>query len=204
MKPALMLGLAACLILASHATYAAALDTDGDGLPDAAENVLGTDPMNADTNGNGITDSKDKTPLNMANPIKAGGATGGLKFTYKVEDNADPATGKSADDHLEIALTNTSGADLAGLVMFQQIKDDVTGKSEETFRKLDTVALKAGATQTLHFDTKTAPGHFRVNPNSMYVKNPNPKSFSVTFAADGIAPVSVAVHKDKGGAETAD
>ena len=32
----------------------AATDTDGDGIPDAAEPVLGTDPLNADTDGDGI------------------------------------------------------------------------------------------------------------------------------------------------------
>ena len=191
------------MFLAPCTSNAAALDTDGEGLPDAAENVLGTDPTNTGTNGNGVADGKDKEPLDVENPIKAGGAQGGLKFTCKVEDNADAATGKSTDDHLEIDLTNTSGAVLAGLAMFQQIKDDVTDKTGDTFRKLDTVSLKAGATQTLHFDIKTGPGHFRANPHSTYAKNPNPKSFTVTFAAGGIAPVSVAVHTDKVGAETA-
>ena len=203
MKYTIALGIAACLLLSSPAAMAAT-DSDNDGLPDAAENVLGTDPMNADTNGNGAPDGKDQKPLNMANPIVAGGKPGGLKFKFQVEDNEDPATGKAADDHLEIVVTNTSGVDVAGLKMFQVLKDDVTGKTEETFRMLDTVVLKAGASQTLHFDATGAGGHFRENPNSMYRKNPNPKLFTVTLAADGIAPVSVAVHKDKGGAEKAD
>ena len=204
MKRMLIFCLAACLSLGSHAACAAALDTDGDGLPDAAEKVLGTDPMNPDTNGNGIPDGKDPKPLNMENPIQNAGKAGGLKFTYKVEDNADPVTGKGVTDHLEVDLTNMSGADLKGVVMFVQIKDDVTGKTEEVFRKLDGVVLKAGATQTLHFDANVLPGHFRANPNSMYVTNPNPKTFNVTFAAAGIAPVAVTVQKAKGGAETAD
>lgn len=64
--------------------------------------------------------------------------------------------------------------------------------------------LKTGATQTLHFDDKVLPGHFRANPNSMYITNPNPKTFTVTFAADAVAPVSVPVQKAKGGAEAVD
>jgi outer membrane protein assembly factor BamB len=38
-------------------------DSDGDGLPDRLEKLIGTDPHKADTNGNGLSDGEDKNPL---------------------------------------------------------------------------------------------------------------------------------------------
>lgn len=38
-------------------------DTDKDGLPDAEEELLGTDPRKADSDGDGIPDSRDSNPL---------------------------------------------------------------------------------------------------------------------------------------------
>lgn len=38
------------------------LDTDGDGLPDTAEKLLGTDPRNPDTDGDGKNDKIDPNP----------------------------------------------------------------------------------------------------------------------------------------------
>jgi outer membrane protein assembly factor BamB len=38
-------------------------DSDGDGLPDRLEKLIGTDPHKADTNGNGLPDGEDKNPL---------------------------------------------------------------------------------------------------------------------------------------------
>lgn len=47
------------------------LDSDGDGLTDIEERRLGTNPFNADTDGDGIIDSLDKYPLDP----NAGGAS---------------------------------------------------------------------------------------------------------------------------------
>jgi hypothetical protein len=44
-------------------------DTDGDGIPDAAEVVLATDPGSADTDGDGTEDLADEAPLFTANLI---------------------------------------------------------------------------------------------------------------------------------------
>ena len=47
-------------------------------------------------------------------------------------------------------------------------------------------------------------GHFRANPNSIYITSQAAKTISVVLKADGFAPVSVDIAKDKGGAEAAD
>jgi hypothetical protein len=48
------------------------------------------------------------------------------------------------------------------------------------------------------------PGHFRANPNSIYTTSQAAKTFTAMLKADGFAPVSVEIAKDKGGAEAAD
>src|SRR5207248_3145372 len=44
-------------------------DLDRDGLPDRLERMIGTDPRNRDTNGNGIPDGQDKNPLVPAHAL---------------------------------------------------------------------------------------------------------------------------------------
>lgn len=44
-------------------------DSDGDGLTDRLEALIGTDPRNPDTNGNGIPDDRDKNPLFRPHPL---------------------------------------------------------------------------------------------------------------------------------------
>lgn len=45
------------------ARAATTLDTDSDGMPDWEETLLGTDPNNADENGNGVTDGEERGEL---------------------------------------------------------------------------------------------------------------------------------------------
>ena len=56
----------------------------------------------------------------------------------------------------------------------------------------------------LHLDDGAVAGHFRANPNSIYITSQAAKTISVVLKADGFAPVSVDIAKDKGGAEAAD
>lgn len=198
--------LASILGLTFAATgFAQTKDTDGDGVPDDAEVLLGTDPLVADTDGDGQNDLADKDPTFMANPIDATGAA--APFAIKealVENNYDYAAKKIATDHLELLVTNAGSTALTGLSIYYSIKDADSGKIEGTFRKLDGFAVPAGGEARLHFDDATVAGHFRANPNGIYTTSQAAKVFDVVLKADGFAPVTVQIAKDKGGAEAAD
>jgi hypothetical protein len=193
------------LTLASPGLSQTATDSDGDGVPDSAEVLLGTDPMGADTDGDGQNDLMDADPTFLANPIDTTGAP--APFAIKdalVENNFDDAANKIASDHLELLVSNTGAAPLAGFSIYYAIKDGDSGKVEASFRKLDGFALPAGGEARIHFDDAAIAGHFRANPNSIYTTSTAAKTFSVMLQADGFAPVSVKIAKDKGGAEAAD
>ena len=204
MKKFALFALIAGITVLPHTTFAAAVDTDGDGVPDIAEPVLGTDPLNADTDGDGINDLKDKTPTFSEKLLATDGKPNGFTFTGKVEDNADPVTKKGVSDHLELEVKNTSGQDLTKIEMYYSLKDDGTGKIEAYYKSLDGLTIKKGDTVAIHFDNTGIPGHFRDNPNSSYHKSENAKTFTVQLRAAGFAPVQIEFKKDKGGAEKAD
>ncbi|HLJ58034.1 MAG TPA: hypothetical protein VKT77_23550, partial [Chthonomonadaceae bacterium] len=44
-------------------------DSDGDGLPDRLERAMGTDPYRRDTNGDGVSDERDKNPCYRRRPL---------------------------------------------------------------------------------------------------------------------------------------
>jgi hypothetical protein len=193
------------LTLAHPGFSQTAADSDGDGVPDTAEVLLGTDPMVADTDGDGQNDLADAEPAFMANPIDMTGAA--APFAIKealVENNYDYAAKKDATDHLELLVTNSGSTDLTGFSIYYMMKDADTGKVEGTFRKLDGFTVPAGAEARIHFDDGTVAGRFRANPNSIYITSQAAKTISVVLKADGFAPVSVDIAKDKGGAEAAD
>jgi hypothetical protein len=193
----------AALWAAGHPA-AAATDTDMDGVPDAAEAVLGTDPLNADTDGDGANDLADKAPASTDNPIAQTGKPDGFTLAAKAEDNFDPQTKKDAPDHIELKVKNTSGEILKGLEVFYAMTDDVTGKTESYYMPLTGLSVDPGETVAIHIDSTGAPGHFRENPNSIYHTSQNGKLFTVQLAAAGFKPAQVEFKKDKGGAEEAD
>jgi len=179
-------------------------DADGDGIPDSAEPTLGTDPNNADTDGDGQNDLSDPKPLFLENPITETGADVGFKIdNILVENNVD-AAGKIAPDHLELKVTNTGAADLSDFDIYYTMKDLVTNDVQAYYRTLPGFTLKAGETKALHLDNSGQPGHFNVNPNSMYVTSQNERMVDVILHAKGFAPQTAQVKKDAGGAETAD
>jgi hypothetical protein len=193
------------LTLAHPGVAQTAADSDGDGVPDTAEALLGTDPMVADTDGDGQNDLADSEPAFMANPIDLTGAAAPYAIKEAlVENNYDYAARKDATDHLELLVANSGNTDLAGFSIYYSIKDADSGKVEGTFRKLDGFSVPAGGEARIHFDDGTVAGHFRANPNSIYVTSQAAKTFTVVLKAEGFAPVTIDIAKDKGGAEAAD
>ncbi len=185
--------------------FAADQDSDNDGIPDVAEQILGTNPNNADTDGDGISDVDDQNPVFAENPIKNNATQAG--FTIKeglVENNINPVTKKDADDHLEIVLKNTSGQELSGFEVYYTVTDNETGNQEGYYVKVTDFVLKAGETNAIHFDTTDALNHVLENVNSMYRTNPNAKTFDVIVSVTGFKVETVQIQKDAGGAEEAD
>ncbi len=60
------------------------LDSDSDGLTDQQEGIMGTDPNNPDTDGDGVIDSKDANPLvkNNESSVQSPGIDVGPVFNY--------------------------------------------------------------------------------------------------------------------------
>ena len=185
-------------------------DSDGDGIPDVAEQILGTNPYNPDTDGDGIGDLQDKDPTFAENPIKNDATQKGFKITEAlVENNVNPATKKAADDHLEVTLKNIVGKDLSGFECYYTITDLETKKKEGYIVKLSNFVLKSGETKTIHFDNKRDPlhldpNHFGENPNSMYRTNGDAKTFDLILSVPDFKVETVQINKDPGTDEKAD
>lgn len=141
-----------------------------------------------------------------SNPITNNATADGLSIkSVLVENNVNPATGKDAPDHLEIALTNSGSVALGGVEVYYTFKDPKTGASESYYLKLpDTFTIPAGGTKIAHFDNSGAPDHFPVNKFSLYHTDTNPLTVTVTVSATGAKVQTATVNKDAGGAETAD
>lgn len=186
----------------SGAQTASGADTDGDGLPDSAEAVLGTDPQNPDTDGDGLTDKTDPAPLQADNPIKEASTAQGFKIDSVIAENNVDAAGAAAPDHLEITITNTSGKDISqGWDLYYTLTDTVTNEVQSFYMKLPGFSLAAGATERIHVDTSGAAGHFRADPNSSFYKGQNKLKVDVVLHAAGYAPQTGTVAKDAAGAE---
>ncbi|KEO55026.1 hypothetical protein [Thioclava pacifica] len=200
-----MIAVLTAFTLSAAAPAFAAQDTDGDGVPDTAEPLIHTDPLNADTDGDGMNDLKDPKPVFADNQIKADGGPAPFKIKEAlVEDNYDPAARKDAPDHLELQLVNSGATDLTGFSVYYTIKDKDTGDTEAYYKVLDGFSVPAGGDARINFDDSGMAGHFRANPNSIYLTSQNAKTFTVEVKADGYQPVTVEIQKDAGGAEQAD
>ncbi len=197
--------LIAMLGLAAPVYAQTATDTDGDGVPDSSETLLGTDPLMADTDGDAQNDLADTTPVMAENTIPAGGAAAPFRIVEAlVENNFDPIAKIAATDHLELLVKNTGTVDVTGFSLYYRITDADSGAVEGYLRPLDSLILPGSGEVRLHLDDSGLPGHFRANPNGIYTTSQAGKTFNVTLAAQGFAPVTVEIAKDAGGAETAD
>ena len=139
------------------------------------------------------------------NPISNSATAKGLKITsVLVENNEDPATKKTVDDHLEIALENTSANDLTGFEVYYSFADPTDKATEGYYAKLpSSFTVRAGGTRVVHFDNSGAVDHFPVNKYSLYSTSKNALDVTVTVSAADVAVQTVTVKKDAGGAENA-
>jgi len=175
-------------------------DRDGDGIPDAAEKLLGTNPYTADTDGDGISDVEDTNPVMAENPITET-STVALPIQIKdvrVEDN-------QTADHLEITMRNTGAETLSGFDVYFTITDKKNGAQEGYYVNLDGLEIAAGESATIHFDNDvTTPNHYYGNMNGLYGTSANGLTFDITLHARGYAPLNFSVDKAEGTAEVAD
>jgi len=183
----------------------AGIDTDKDGIPDNAEKVLGTDPLNPDTDGDGINDKEDNNPVSFdGNFVKT---TGANDFSIKevlVENNYDLVAKKDAPDHLEIVLKNNGRTDITNMEVLYTIADPTTNQEQSYFVPLKGFTLEKGSEKSIHIDTTQGTDHFRANPNSIYYTSTNELQVSVIVNAQGHLAQEGSIKKDAGGAEVAD
>jgi hypothetical protein len=141
-----------------------------------------------------------------ANPIVNNASAQTLAISsVLVENNADPTSGATVDDHLEIALKNTGSKELTGFEVYYSFTDPTAGTSESYYAKLPaSFTIPAGGSRTVHFDNTGAPDHFPENQYSLYRTSKNALDVSVTVSANGAAVQTATVKKDAGGAEQAD
>jgi hypothetical protein len=137
-----------------------------------------------------------------SNPISNTSTEPGLKIEkVLVEDNVNPATGKDAPDHLEIALRNESDKEMSGFEVYYEITDLTTDAKEGYYSKLEGFTIPAGGERAVHFDDTGEPDHYPVNKFSLYHLSKNEMQVDVTVSATGFAPQTASVKKDAGGDE---
>ena len=181
------------------------VDSDGDGIPDSAENVLGTDPQNADTDGDGVNDKEDASPTLVDTPPESlSGPEGFVIKDTLVENNYDEAAKKDAPDHLEIVLQNPGNTEITDFTAYYTIKDLKTGGEQSYELPLNGFSLQQNETRSVHIDTEQNSEHYRANPNSLYYKSMNQLEVNVMVSAKGYQSQTSSVNKDEGGAELAD
>jgi hypothetical protein len=121
-----------------------------------------------------------------------------------VENNVD-ANGKTASDHLEIALSNKGSTDLRGVEIFYTFANPATSVSESYYAKLPVdFVVPAGGKRVAHFDNSGAPDHFPVNKFSLYYTDTAAMDVSVVASATGAAVQTMVIKKDAGGPEQVD
>ena len=141
----------------------------------------------------------------VANPITNTSTIQALKIdSVLVENNVD-AAGKTASDHLEIALTNTGPTELTAFEVYYTFTDPTTNVTENYYTKLPAdFTIPAGGQRIAHFDNTSAPDHFPVNEFSLYYTDTNALDVTVTVSATDTATQTTTLKKDAGGPETAD
>lgn len=162
-------------------------------------------PASAAPGGTTATGTGTVLPV-TSNPISNTATADGLHIdSVLVENNVDPTTGKAVSDHLEIALSNSSGATLSGVEIYYTFADPTTGVIENYYAALPAdFTIAAGGTRSAHFDSTGATDHFPVNKFSLYYTDSNALDVTVVASAQGVKVQTAKITKDAGGAETAD
>lgn len=189
----------------SQTPASSAVDTDHDGIPDSAEKVLGTDPINPDTDGDGVNDKEDANPVNVDTQFLP--SIGPQGFAIKeilVENNYDLEAKKDAPDHLEIILENLNGSDISNFTVYYMITDLKTKQKESYIKSLPGFTLTGYGTKSIHIDSGQKPEHFRANPSSIYYISTDALEFTVTVSSQRYQTQTASIKKDAGGAEVAD
>lgn len=180
------------------------LDTDGDGLPDTAEKLLGTDPRNPDTDGDGKNDKIDPNPTFADNFVPSVWWAGLMIKEVLVENNVDPITKKTTSDHLEIVALNTTSTNISDMTAYYQITD-LSGTTIQSFIvPLTWFTLPPAVSKSIHIDIKDGIDHFRADPNSLYYLSKSPLKVEVTLSAKWYKSTTISINKDAGWAELAD
>jgi hypothetical protein len=139
------------------------------------------------------------------NPISNTSTVQALKIdSVLVENNVD-SSGKTASDHLEIALTNTGTAELTAFEVFYTFTDQTKNITESYYTKLpESFTIPAGGKRIVHFDNTGALDHFPVSEFSLYYTDTNVLQVAVTVSAIDSAVQTTSIQKDAGGPEVAD
>lgn len=136
------------------------------------------------------------------NPITNSSTAPGLRITkVLVENNVSADTGKAVDDHLEVALKNSTSKPLDGLSVYYKITDPKTKDTEGYFTKLEKFTVPSGSTRVAHFDNTGATDHYPTNKFSLYYTDKNALVVDVTASSPNVKPATFTVKKDSGGAE---
>jgi hypothetical protein len=140
-----------------------------------------------------------------SNPIVNAATAQTLKIdSILVENNVD-AAGKTASDHLEIALRNTGTTPLTDVEIYYTFSNPVSGATESYFTKLPAeFSIPGGGTRVAHFDNTGASDHFPVSKFSLYYVDTSALDVRVVVSAGGAAVQRLNLKKDAGGPEAAD
>lgn len=156
------------------------------------------------TTGNVSSDPQDIVPGLYTNLIKNTSTLSGLSIESGLVENNVDSNGKTADDHLELVLKNSSTKDMGNFEAYYTITDLTTLKKEGYYKKLTGFNLKAGETKTIHFDNGTGENHFGLNKNGMYFTGQNKMQFDVQISTPEFKVATIQIAKDAGGAEQKD
>ncbi|MDE0805070.1 MAG: hypothetical protein OSA99_17320 [Acidimicrobiales bacterium] len=199
-RPRRVRRVAAALALAGGLGLAAC-GGGGSSAPTAATDTTTTNP----TTDAPSADSAGQVLPVTSNPITNTATDKTLTIdSVLVENNVD-TSGAAADDHLEIAVSNTGSTDLTAVEVYYTITDPTTSTSESYYTDLGAdFTVPAGGSRTIHFDNTGATDHFPANQYSLYYTSTNQLDVEVEVSAQGAAVQTATVNKDAGGAEVPD